>query len=85
MQQSQPDPVETCGCGRSRQQAVSSLYRASAAVFVFHRCLCGLEWTEQRPAVDAREPVSDDELIEVHVQLARFEGSIAELIQQPQT
>jgi len=31
--------------------------------------------------IDPADPVSSDEVIEVHKQLAQFEGSIAELIQ----
>lgn len=82
MQQSQPDTMAACACGRTQEEIVTSVFRAQAAVFVFYRCPCGLEWTEQRPAVDTAEPISDDELIEVHLQLARFEGPIAQLIAQ---
>jgi hypothetical protein len=33
--------------------------------------------------VDPAEPVSSDEVIEVHKRLAKFEGSIAELLEYP--
>lgn len=39
------------------------------------------EWTEHQREVDPTDPVSSDEVIEVHKQLAKFEGSIAELLQ----
>jgi hypothetical protein len=32
--------------------------------------------------VDPTEPISSDEVIEVHKQLSKFEGSISELLQQ---
>ena len=32
---------------------------------------------------DPTEPVSSDEVIEVHKQLSKFEGSIADLLQHP--
>jgi len=32
--------------------------------------------------VDPADPVSSDEVIEVHKRLAKFEGSIAELLEQ---
>jgi len=47
---------------------------------MFHRCDCGLEWTEHRPDVDPADPISSDEVIEVHKRLSKFEGSIAELL-----
>jgi hypothetical protein len=40
-----------------------------------------MEWTVHQQDVDPREPVTSDEVIEVHSQLAKFEGSIAELLQ----
>jgi hypothetical protein len=48
---------------------------------MFHRCDCGLEWTEHRADVDPADPISSDEVIEVHKRLSKFEGSIAELLQ----
>jgi hypothetical protein len=50
---------------------------------MFHRCECGVEWTEHHVDIDPTDPVSSDEVIEVHSRLAKFEGSIAELLQQP--
>jgi len=50
---------------------------------MFHRCECGTEWTEHRMDVDPTDPVSSDEVLEVHKQLAKFEGSIAELLEKP--
>jgi len=49
---------------------------------MFHRCECGAEWTEHLNDVDPTDPVSSDEVIEVHKRLAKFEGSIAELIEK---
>jgi len=48
---------------------------------MFHRCECGTEWTEHHTDIDPTDPVTSDEVIEVHKQLSQFEGSIAELLQ----
>jgi hypothetical protein len=53
------------------------VYRSQTGRFIFHRCDCGTEWTEQLATVDPSEPVSSDEVLEVHEQLARFEGPIS--------
>jgi hypothetical protein len=49
---------------------------------MFHRCECGTEWTEHLTDIDKADPVSSDEVIEVHKRLAKFEGSFAELIEK---
>ncbi len=81
----EPDPDAACRCGRRRDQSVTTVYQSHAAVFVFHRCSCGLEWTERQELVDRSQPVSSDEVIEVHVALARFQGPLSQLIGLPQT
>ena len=43
-----------------------------------------MEWTVHQIDVDPLQPVSSDEVIEVHKRLAKFEGSIVELLEQPQ-
>jgi len=47
------------------------------------RIYANIEWTEHLTDVDPMEPVSSDEVIEVHSRLAKFDGSIAELLHQP--
>lgn len=86
MQRSQPadDPGPACACGRSRKEASTAVYRSQTAVFTFRRCACGREWTERRDGFDPADPISGDEVIEVHQTLRRFKGSIAELLQLPQ-
>jgi hypothetical protein len=56
-------------------------YRSRTDRFLFHRCECGSEWTEHRTDIDPLDPVSSDEVLEVHKRLAKFEGSIAELLE----
>jgi hypothetical protein len=70
-----------CTCGRRLKDAAVYTYRSRTDRYMFHRCECGTEWTEHRTDVDPTDPVSSDEVIEVHKQLATFEGSIAELLQ----
>jgi len=69
-----------CACGRRRKDAAIYTYRSRTDRFLFHRCECGAEWTEHQNDIDPMDPVTSDEVIEVHKQLAKFEGSIAELL-----
>lgn len=70
-----------CPCGRRLKDAAVYTYRSHTDRYQFHRCECGVEWTIHLIDVDPTDPVSSDEVIEVHKQLASFEGSIAELLQ----
>lgn len=70
-----------CSCGRRLKDAAIYTYRSHNDRFLFHRCECGTEWTEHLTDIDPTDPVSSDEVIEVHRQLAKFEGTFAELLQ----
>jgi hypothetical protein len=81
MQKPKKEPeARQCTCGRSLTEAAVSTYQSHAALFTFHRCECGLEWTECSNGVDRSEPVTTDEVIEVHELMARFEGPLTELL-----
>jgi hypothetical protein len=69
-----------CACGREVTEADSVSYSASSGRYVFHRCECGAEWTQQLDHVDRSAPVSTDEVLEVHERLAAFRGSINDLL-----
>jgi hypothetical protein len=71
-----------CACGRRKKEASVYTYRSHTDRYLFHRCECGTEWTEHLTDIDMTDPVSSDEVIEVHRRLAKFEGSIAELIER---
>jgi len=77
----QPGDSAKCACGRKLVRAAVYIYRSHTDICIFHRCECGVEWTEHRD-VDPSEPISSDEVIEVHTRLASFEGSMSELFQQ---
>lgn len=84
MQQPKPEPEKgKCTCGRRVRDASVYTYRSHSDRYLFHRCACGVEWTVHLADIDPTDPVSSDEVIEVHKRLAKFEGSIAELIQNP--
>ena len=74
--------TDKCVCGRELEDASVCVYRSNNKVHVFHRCDCGVEWTEHRSAIDPSDPVSSDEVIEVHMRMATFDGSISELLHQ---
>ena len=86
LQPSKPEPEKKtkCACGRRLRDASVYIYRSHGDRYLFHRCECGVEWTVHQNDVDPLQPVSSDEVIEVHRRLAKFEGSIAELLEQPQ-
>lgn len=69
-----------CSCGRWLAAATTYSYRSRADRYLFHRCFCGNEWTEHQTGIDPNEPVSSDEVIEVHIRLAAFKGSMTELL-----
>ena len=71
-----------CVCGRKLEDADVRVYRSHTDRCLFYRCECGAEWTEHQIDIDPTDPVSSDEVIEVHTRLAKFEGSIYELLQQ---
>jgi hypothetical protein len=75
-----PPQPSVCACGRNRDAASSYVHQSNVATYVYHRCECGVEWTESRPGVDRSEPVSIDEVLEVHTSLNRFEGSLRDLV-----
>jgi hypothetical protein len=84
LQRSKPEPEKQskCACGRRLKDASIYIYRSHGDRYLFHRCECGMEWTVHQVDVDPQDPVSSDEVIEVHKRLAKFEGSIAELLEQ---
>lgn len=83
MQKSRLEPDKgKCACGRRRKDAATYIYRSHSDCYLFHRCECGSEWTEHLTDVDPTEPVSSDEVLEVHKQMETFEGSISELLER---
>jgi hypothetical protein len=82
LQRSKPESEKArCVCGRRLRDASVYIYRSHGDRYHFHRCECGMEWTVHQHDIDPTDPVTSDEVIEVHKQLAKFEGSIAELLQ----
>jgi hypothetical protein len=57
-------------------------YRTHSASYRYLRCECGTEWTERMAQVDRTVPVSGDELLDVHLALADFEGKLTDLIER---
>jgi hypothetical protein len=83
VQRSNLEPGEgKCVCGRKLEDAGVYVYRSHIDRYLFRRCECGKEWTEHQTDIDPTDPVSSDEVIEVHTRLAKFDGSFSELLQQ---
>ena len=71
---------EHCRCGLPHRTSNVASYRTHLGSYRYHRCDCGTEWTERVPHVDPSVPVSGDEVLEVHLLMAGFEGGLTELI-----
>ncbi len=76
---------EQCQCGRPDRTSRVVDYRSRSGRFRYHRCDCGTEWTERVPHVDRTVPISGDEVLDVHLLLADFEGDFTELIDHRRT
>jgi hypothetical protein len=74
-----------CTCGRSDGTVRVVKYRSHTGEFRFHRCECGTEWTERLARVDRTQPVTSDELLDVHILLADFDGKITDLVERRAT
>ena len=73
---------ERCRCGRPPKTVRVVSYRSHSGSYRYHRCECGAEWTERMALVDRTVPVSGDELLEVHLLLADFDGKLTDLIER---
>lgn len=71
----------TCTCGRPFTDTAVYTYRSRTHVHRYFLCRCGSEWTETEAVFDLTEPVSSDEVIEVHTLLAASGGSFADMFQ----
>ncbi len=81
MQPSQPESnTVQCACGRGADEATVTFYRSLHGTYRYHRCPCGMEWTEHDPHPDLSSPVTGDEVIEVHVHLKEFHGTLRSLL-----
>jgi len=73
-----------CSCGRLQSEAHFVVQRSKDRKYTYHRCDCGREWTVVTRIDDVRDPVTSGEVIEVHQRLAKFEGSLKELLGLPE-
>lgn len=71
---------EKCECGRPDCTARVANYRTNSGSYRYHRSDCGSEWTERLIDVDPSEPVSGEEVLDVHLLLAGFDGRLTDLI-----
>lgn len=76
---------ERCRCGRPQPKVRVVSYRSHSGSYRFHRCECGTEWTERMAHIDRTLPVSGDELLDVHLLLADFEGKLTDLFDRAGT
>src|SRR5260370_15002579 len=76
-----PKPIARCSCGRPMAQAHSVVQRIDGTRYTHFRCECGKEWTKVNANLPRQnEPVTSDEVLDVHVALAKFEGTLRDLL-----
>lgn len=81
MHSSQPESYTVrCACGLPADGATVTTYRSIHGTYRYHRCPCGMEWTEHDPHPDLSSAVTGDEVIEVHEQLKEFHGTLRALL-----
>ena len=72
-------PALTCDCGRPWSACVYVIQRSGIHRWIHYRCqACAREWTVQEDVADLEEPVSSDEVLEVHKQLMD-QGALVDL------
>jgi hypothetical protein len=72
----QPAP-DHCACGRDPKDAAVTWYDSISGTYTFHRCRCGMEWTDHTAGWElAAPPVTSAQVMEVHRQLQAFHGSL---------
>jgi hypothetical protein len=57
---------ERCACGRPPEEATVATYRSISGTYRFHRCPCGIAWTEHHPDPEQPAPTPSRALREFH-------------------
>lgn len=71
-----------CECGRRLADAATRILHRSGRYFTYHLCACGIEWTTAELSDhELVDPVTGGEVLAVHERLAKFDGSMAELLE----
>jgi hypothetical protein len=65
-----------CACGRDLEDAEVMTYSSINGTFRFHRCECGVEWTDHEPLEMVSMPVSADVVKQFHEECHDFRGSM---------
>lgn len=76
-----PAKIARCECGRPWSKCIYVVQRTSKLRLLHYRCTeCSREWTVREDSLDLGEPVSIDEVLDVHRLLAD-DVAISELFQ----
>jgi hypothetical protein len=71
--------VQRCECGRPWSKCIFVVQRTSRLRLIHYRCTeCSREWTVREEGIDPADPVSIDEVLDVH-NLLKNDRVIAEL------
>jgi hypothetical protein len=63
--------AQLCECGRPWSQCIYVVQRSGSLRLIHYRCQgCQLKWTVREEGIDPAEPVSIDEVLDVHRLLA---------------
>jgi hypothetical protein len=67
-----------CACGRGPQETMVTSFRSISGTYLFHRCPCGIEWTERMAAPEQPPPSSGTVVREFHEHFHAFHGAMRE-------
>jgi hypothetical protein len=67
-----------CGCGRDPQETAVTSFRSISGTYLFHRCPCGIEWTEHVAAPELPSSTHGPAVREFHEHVHAFHGAMRE-------
>lgn len=70
---------DRCACGRAPHEQTLTTYRSISGTYLFHRCPCGIAWTEHRADPEHPGPPTSTAVREVHEHFQAFHGLLREL------
>jgi hypothetical protein len=67
-------PTRRCACGRDPKETALTTFRSISGTYQFHRCPCGMEWTEHLPFSGIPLPPNGERVMEFHQHLRTLRG-----------
>lgn len=65
-----------CACGRDQQESTVTTFRSVSGTYLFHRCPCGIEWTEHVAVPEIPPATNGPAVREFHEHVHAFHGAM---------